>query len=366
MPRDDGTAGPGLAIDRVSHRYGEVAAVQAAHLHVAPGELVCLVGPSGCGKTTLLRLAAGLEPLQSGRIMIGGRVVAGGGAAVPPEQRRIGLVFQDMALFPHLTVEGNVAFGLRDLAAEDRRQRVAQVLDQVGMAGTGGRYPHMLSGGQQQRIALARALAPRPPVMLLDEPFSGLDTQLRDQVRDETLHVLKRSGVATLMVTHDPEEAMFMADRICVMQQGRIVQTGTPVAVYRSPASAFVAGFFGQVNVLAGVVQAGLVQTPFGPVPAAAMDEGTAVTVLIRPEALILRPIDPDGADPPCPARVLAARLLGRSSWIHLCLGDGVPGGHRHVHARVPGLFLPAEGDVLSVALDSAQAFVFPAGDPKS
>ena len=365
MPKDDvvlGTAG--LALSGIGHRFGDRRILEDIELTVAPRELVCLVGPSGCGKTTLLRLAAGLEEVQEGRIAIDGRTVAEAGREVPPEQRGVGLVFQDSALFPHLNVAENVAFGLNAQPSAERIARTKAVLEQVGMTSYADAYPHTLSGGQQQRVALARALAPRPRVMLLDEPFSGLDARLREQVRDDTLHVLKQSDAATLMVTHDPEEAMFMADRIAVMRQGRIIQTGRPVDIYRRPQSAFVASFFGQVNEIASVVRDGKVATPFGLLPAPGHPEGALVDVLIRPEALRLQPIDLD-REPQCPGRVLASRLLGRTSWVHLCVGDQGASAHMHWHARVPGLFLPEDGDVLEVAVDPAQAFVFLRSDPK-
>jgi iron(III) transport system ATP-binding protein len=359
-----------LAIRGVSHSFdSSQRVVDGVELAVAPGELVCLVGPSGCGKTTLLRLAAGLAPLQHGTIEIGGTVVAAQGRSVPPEARGVGLVFQDYALFPHLDVAGNVAFGLTNLAAAERISRINAVLTQVNMIEYRATWPHQLSGGQQQRVALARALAPRPRVMLLDEPFSGLDTRLRAQIRDDTLHVLKENGVATLMVTHDPEEAMFMADRIAVMNRGRVEQTGRPAEIYGCPASAFVARFFGEVNELHGIVHNRSVATPFGAVAAAGHPEAATVQVVIRPEGLKLAPAEGSPVDEQeaCYAKVLAARLLGRSSWIHLCIGG--PGQaehdptHAHFHARVPGTFLPPEGEVLAVRLDPAQAFVFKMGE---
>ncbi|MFQ6017731.1 MAG: ABC transporter ATP-binding protein, partial [Kiloniellaceae bacterium] len=257
-----------LALEHVSHAYGDVVAVDDLSLSVAPRELVCLLGPSGCGKTTALRVAAGLERLQRGRVLMNGQPVADPGMDVPPEDRGVGLVFQDYALFPHLSVRDNVAFGLTGLGAAERRARAEEVLGQVGIADYAGAYPHSLSGGQQQRVALARALSPRPRVMLMDEPFSGLDTQLRNQVRDETLHILKQSGAATLMVTHDPEEAMFMADRIALMREGRLVQVGPPTDLYFAPKDAFVASFFGDMNRLECVVHEGRVATPFGAIEA--------------------------------------------------------------------------------------------------
>ena len=361
-PDYDVAGAPALDIQGLSHAFGKAPAVDDFSLTVSAGEVVCLLGPSGCGKTTLLRLVAGLERVQNGRIAIAGAVVAGPQRHLPPEGRNVGLVFQDYALFPHLTVGENVAFGLIGVSDGERKARVAEVLDRAGLVEFAGRYPHALSGGQQQRVALARALAPKPPLILLDEPFSGLDARLRDQVRDRTLHLLKQSGQTTLMVTHDAEEAMFMADRIVVMRAGRNVQTGRPDSLYYHPASAFVTEFFSDVNRLKGVVHAGVVQTPFGRLEAGRLADGSAAQILIRPEALKLSPADgrppeEDAAE----ARVLAARMLGRTSLVHLCTCRQ-SGEELHLHARVPGRFLPPEETVLRVRLDRAQAFVFPAG----
>lgn len=350
---------PALLLDHVSHAYGERLAVADLELPVQQGELICLVGPSGCGKTTALRLAAGLERLQQGRVIMDGRVIADESRDLPPERRNIGLVFQDYALFPHLSVFDNVAFGLKQLSAGERQERVKQALELVGMGEAAESYPHTLSGGQQQRIALARALAPKPKVMLLDEPFSGLDAQLRNQVRDQTLHVLQESGMTSLIVTHDPEEAMFMADRIALMRAGRLVQLGPPSELYYNPVDGFAAAFFGDINRFKGVVRDCLVVTPVGSVPAQKLADGTAVEVLVRPEALRLRSPGGNGAAQPEPARVMAARLLGRSSLIHLSI-DGPNGTQHHLHSRMPGRFLPPIEAPLAIELDLAQAFVFP------
>ncbi|MEW5727577.1 MAG: ABC transporter ATP-binding protein [Pseudomonadota bacterium] len=351
VAREGTTCPAGLWLEGISHAYGGKPVVRGVDLAVAPGELVCLLGPSGCGKTTTLRIAAGLERPAEGRVMLNCQLVSGPGTHVPPEGRHVGFLFQDYALFPHLDVAANVAFGIEGLPKPARRQRVMEMLAQVGMEAYAEAWPHQLSGGQQQRVALARALAPKPRLMLLDEPFSGLDKRLRDQVRDETLHVLKSSGVSTLMVTHDPEEAMFMADRIAIMRDGRIVQQGRPDELYCAPADPFVASFFGEVNVLEGRVEGGAVATPFGPRPVPGLAEGARCQVVVRPEALHLSPA-PDGV-----AEVIAARMLGRSSLVHLRV-QGL-----HLHARMPGRFLPAEGQRLAVALDPSQVHVFPAAD---
>lgn len=358
-----------LAFDRVSHRYGRAIAVDDVSVSVGSGEIVCLCGPSGCGKSTLLRIAAGLETLQQGEVRLAGRTVAGAHFSQPPERRGVGLVFQDYALFPHLTILDNVRFGLTRYDADARRNRAMAALDQVGMAGYAASYPHQLSGGQQQRAALARALAPNPAVLLLDEPFSGLDARLREQVRDETLQVLKRNGAATLLVTHDSEEAMFLADRIALMRNGRLVQTGAPMDLYTRPASPYAATFFGEVNRLHGRVNHGRIATPLGDVVALSradgrmLADGAMAQVLIRPEALRCGDdATAGGASHAVPAllRVAAARPLGYASLLHLEAAD--PAGRAPValRARAAAACLPPEGSMLPVTLDPTQTFVFP------
>jgi iron(III) transport system ATP-binding protein len=352
-----------LALEHVSHAFGKHLVVDDFGLTVEAGEIVCLVGPSGCGKTTVLRIAAGLEALQSGRISIGERVVADANRKIdePPDARGLGLVFQDYALFPHLSVAGNIGFGLTKMDREKRRRIVGGLLEQLDLTGYAEVYPHTLSGGQQQRVALARALAPGPGVVLLDEPFSGLDTALRSQIRDQTLHLLKSREAATLLVTHDPEEAMALGDRIALMRAGRLVQIGTPGDLYLHPVNAFAAGFFGDVNRIAGIVKDGAVATPFGEIAATRLAEGSAVEVLIRPEALQVKRIGA-GTRPRHPAIVAAARLLGEVSMVHLQVESG-DWANRHFHSRMGGSFLPAENSVVDVALDASRTFVFPATD---
>ena len=257
-----------LALSGVDHAYGSKTILHDVSLEVREEEILCLLGPSGCGKTTILRLAAGLELPTRGTIQVGGRLVSGNGAFVPPERRDVGLLFQDYALFPHLSIAGNIAFGLRNMNEQEQKRRIGEMLELTHLTGRGETYPHTLSGGEQQRVALARALAPRPRVLLLDEPFSGLDTQLRQKVRDETLHVLKEVGAAVVLVTHDPEEALFMADRIALMKAGRIVQVGEPTDLYFHPAEAFAAEFFGEINRLTSRVSGGKIASPFGPLTA--------------------------------------------------------------------------------------------------
>ncbi len=350
-----------LALENVSHAFDRVRVINEVSFTVAPGELVGLLGPSGSGKTTLLRLASGLEELEEGRILINGQPVADGVVQVPPERRGVGLVFQEGALFPHLTVAENVAFGLAGLKAVERRRRALEVLDQVGMVTYAGSYPHVLSGGQQQRVALARALAPAPRLLLLDEPFTGLDAKLRSRIRDETLHILKDTGTTTLIVTHDPEEAMYMADRIILLNEGSIAQAAAPEELYCHPASAFVAEFFSSINRIAGIVKGNSIETPFGSVAASDLPDGTEVDVLIRPEAVRVTPLGTDGGGGDAvKARVITARRLRRASYIHLCIGD-FDGDHLHFHSRVPARYLPGDDETVNVRLDHSQIFIFPA-----
>jgi iron(III) transport system ATP-binding protein len=329
---------------------------------VKRGEIFCLLGPSGCGKTTTLRLAAGLETLQKGRITIDGETVAGAGVDIAPERRGIGFVFQDQALFPHLSVRDNIAFGIEHLSRREREARVGEVLERVSMTDFAHAFPHRLSGGQLQRVALARALAPDPPVILLDEPFSGLDSRLRTAIREDTLTILKEHGTTTLIVTHDPEEAMYVSDTIAVMREGRIEQVGTPRDLYCRPVTPYVTFFFSSANNVRGVVENGHVATPFGPLAAPGFEPGARVIVLMRPEALL---IDPKGGPPPdnslgtAEGMVLTARMLRQSVFTHMDFGE-FNGEKLHFHARNPGHFMPQEGARYTVSLDPEQTFIFP------
>jgi|TARA_B100001778_G_C18553057_1_gene613999 iron(III) transport system ATP-binding protein len=348
-----------LELKNIYHEFETSIAVNDVSISIEQGEVVCLLGPSGCGKSTTLRLAAGLEKVQSGEIFLSGNLVSSVNSQVPPEQRDVGLVFQDYALFPHLSVIENTKFGLKKLSQKIAERRALDALKMVNMDSYSQNYPHTLSGGEQQRVALARAMAPKPKVMLLDEPYSGLDARLRDNIRDEVLHLLKANECATLMVTHDSEEAMFMADRIVVMQEGQIIQTGKPEELYCNPINAFVAGFFGELNFVDGVVVEKGVNSDLGLLPSRDFKIGDKVEVVARPEALSIR--EETCINEEKKAVVVESRLLGRSSLIHLSLPIHSTGKNKskHLHARVPGVVLPRPGSIVGVELDLSQVFVF-------
>jgi iron(III) transport system ATP-binding protein len=302
-----------IRLDDVTRRFGATTAVDRTSLCVARGEVVALLGPSGSGKTTLLRLVAGFERPDEGTVAIAGRVAAGPGVWVAPEARRVGMVFQDYALFPHLTVAANVGFGLPRRA---RGTRVPELLEIVGLAGLELRYPHELSGGQQQRVALARALAPSPELVLLDEPWSNVDPFLRETLRAEVAEIIRRRGVTVLLVTHDREEAFSLADRIALMRDGTVVQEGTAEELYFSPADRWAAEFVGAANVLSGRLVGNRIETAIGAFPASG-SPGTESRVLIRPELLELQPSATG------PAEVVAREFRGHDVFYRVLL-DGV------------------------------------------
>ncbi len=281
-----------LELQNISYAFGQHTVLENLSLQLAPGSIGCLLGPSGCGKTTVLRCIAGFEPVAAGEIRLGGELVSSPSVHLAAEQRRIGMVFQDYALFPHLTVAANIGFGLRALDPDARAARVTALLATVGLPGQGRKYPHELSGGQQQRVSLARALAPRPRLLLLDEPFSNLDVDLRERLAREVRSILRAEGTTAILVTHDQHEAFALADEIGVMHQGRIQQWDTPYNLYHRPVNPFVADFVGQGVFLPGQVQDGAqIRIELGLLPAASLPlgarDGQQVKVLLRPDDVV-------------------------------------------------------------------------------
>ena len=355
-----------LRFENVSHKYGPTPSVMNISFQIETGQVVSLLGPSGCGKSTILRLAAGLEQPRSGEIYLNDRLISSSDIMLPPEERGIGLVFQDYALFPHMTVYENILYGLKRSSLSSSRQdeRVSAVLNHVDLSGFQQAMPHELSGGQQQRVALARALAPSPALILLDEPYAGLDSRLRERIRDDMLHILKEAGTSVILVTHDSEEAMFMSDQISVIREGRIEQSGRPIDLYCRPGNAFVAEFFGEVNRLDGFIADGKLSTPFGRFDVPNAEEGAEASMIIRYEALTVDTAVNDLPDTAL-AEVMEARLLGRYSLIHFSMPshDGLNQDQElHLHARVPGLNMFSPGDPARLSLDLSQVFVFKRG----
>ncbi len=351
---------PRLEIAQITKAFDGRRIVDGIDLSVMPGQVTCLLGPSGCGKSTTLRMIAGVEMQDSGTIHVDGKLVCDTVNHVPPEGRGIGLMFQDFALFPHLTVAQNVGFGLPRRGCEPR---IKELLRKVGMLRHIDRYPHELSGGEQQRVALARALAPKPGIMLMDEPFSGLDDRLRDDIRDETLDVLKEEGAAVLLVTHEPGEAMRMADEIALMRDGRIVQRGAPYNIYNAPVDLKAASFFSDINVIQGKVEGALTDTPFGQFLAPGVSDGTEVDICIRPQHLKID-FDRQGRGPnPTPAEgtpargiVRRSRFMGNESLVEFTMDyDGSV-----LRAVVPSVFLPQPGTALWIMIRRDRCFVFP------
>jgi len=356
---------PRLEIRDIVRRFDGRTVVDNVSLKVMAGQVTCLLGPSGCGKSTALRIIAGVDMQDEGEIYADGELVCDTDFRVPPENRSIGLMFQDFALFPHLSVARNVGFGLRgNRSGGDAR--VSELLRRVGLLDYADYHPHQLSGGEQQRVALARALAPRPRIMLMDEPFSGLDDRLRDDIRDETLAVLKEEGTAVLLVTHEPTEAMRMADEIALMRQGRIVQQGAPYNIYNAPRDRAAAAFFSDINIIRGEVRGALTTTPFGRFLAPGVSDGTNVEIVFRPQHVRID-FDRSGRGPSPSVRdgvaaraiVLRARFMGRESLVEF----GMEQDGTTLKATVPSVFLPSPGTALWLSVPRDRCFVFPVGN---
>ena len=347
-----------LEIEKICFEYpGHGPVCWGFSLALGDGDIGCLLGPSGCGKTTVLRCIAGLERIQSGEIRLRGEVVSSARHTAPPEARRVGFVFQDYALFPHLTVAANVGFGLRGAAREEYHARVKELLAAVGMAGSAAKYPHELSGGQMQRVALARALAPRPRILLLDEPFSNLDVELRERLSLEVRAILKSLGTTALMVTHDQHEAFAMADYVGVMNQGVIEQWDAPYALYHRPATRFVADFVGEGVLLEALAdERDAIRTPLGEVrhsPGCEIRPGQAISLLLRPDDVI------HDDESPLKAEVVKKAFRGAEFLYTLRLADG-----REVLSLVPSHHNHAIGERIGIKLGIDHVIAFSNANP--
>lgn len=344
---DPATAPERLQVHDLAVAYRDHTVVRDVSFVLRSGTIGCLLGPSGCGKTTLLRAIAGFEPVSQGEILIRGQTVSRPGWTLPPERRRVGMVFQDFALFPHLSVAGNVGFGLRGLDARERRQRIGELLELVGLSRAAKLFPHELSGGMQQRVALARAMAPRPEILLLDEPFSSIDAELREQLAREVRALLKRESVTAVLVTHDQLEAFAMADMIGVLSEGVVRQWGTGFGLYHEPADRFVADFVGQGALLpARVIDATQVHTELGRIQSLqphGLEPGSNAEVLIRPDDLVYDESSPRHAT------IIERAFRGAEFLYTLQLESGaevlclVPSHHRHAVGERIGIRLEAD-----------------------
>jgi iron(III) transport system ATP-binding protein len=343
---------PLLQLNNISYSHGRHLVVDRLSLQLQAGEIGCLLGPSGCGKTTVLRCIAGFEHVTTGEIVLAGRMIGSARDHLPAEQRKIGMVFQDYALFPHLTVADNIAFGLHDTSADARRSRVTELLETVGLAGQDRKYPHELSGGQQQRVALARALAPRPRLLLLDEPFSNLDVDLRERLALEVRNILRAEGTTAILVTHDQHEAFAIADQIGVMHEGRIQQWDTPYNLYHRPGNRFVADFVGQGVFLPGtIVGPNRIQIELGTLPGSnnTGDVGSMVRVLLRPDDVT----HDDASEQK--AEVISKAFRGAEFMYTLRLPSGA-----QVLSLVPSHHNHAIGELIGIRLDVDHVVAFP------
>ncbi len=341
-----------IALAHVSLTYPNATtpALSDLTLEIAEGATLSILGPSGCGKTTVLRAIAGFERPQTGEIRIAGRPVCDNSHWVPPEERGVGMVFQDYALFPHLTVAQNVAFGLQRTEKSAASRTIAQTLDLVGLSGLEDRYPHALSGGQQQRVALARALAPKPVVILLDEPFSNLDPDMRGQMREEVEEILRLAGTTALLVTHDHDEAFAMADRVAVLNHGRLEQVDTPEAIYHTPSTPFVANFVGQADFLLGRVENGKIYTEVGVFEnVEGHPFGTAVEIMIRPDDVHLLPASPGSA------QIVGRQFRGSENLYTILLPSG-----QHLHSSESSTTVYPIGTAVDLKIVATHIVTFP------
>ena len=344
-----------VRINNLSYSMNEKKILNNINLQLEKEKIACILGPSGCGKTTLLKLIAGLSKVQEGEIFLNENLVSSSNIHLKTEKRKIGFLFQDYALFPHQTVKQNLQFAIKDKSTS---HRVEEIMDVIKLSDSLEKYPHELSGGEQQRVALARSIIAKPDLLLLDEPFSSLDLNLKEGVRDDTLHLLQKSNISVLLVTHDPFEAMFISNQINIMNKnGEIVQSGSPTDLYNLPNSSYVANFFGETNKFQGVVKDTIVETPVGEFKVENSLESKNVDIFIRPEAVKLSkeqtPVNG------IKGTVMASKLMGTYSFIHLSVlskNNEVV----HVHSHMPPNFLPNQSSAVGIEIDKEQTFIFP------
>ena len=346
-----------VKINNLSHSINNQKVLQNINLELEKDKIACILGPSGCGKTTLLKLIAGLEKVTTGDIIINDEIVSSNTMHLKTEKRKIGFLFQDYALFPHLTVKENLNFAISN--GKEEKHDIEEIIEIIKLPNSLHKYPHELSGGEQQRVALARSIIAQPDLLLLDEPFSSLDLSLKEEVRDDTLHLLQKSNISVLIVTHDPFEAMFISNKIYIMQKsGKIVQAGSPRQLYNEPINSYVAGFFGETNKFKGMVKNAEVQTPIGKIKTHNNLESKEVVIHVRPQGIKLTqektPVNG------IKGTVMASKLMGSFSFVHLSVLD-----HNneivHVHSHMPASFIPGQSTAVGIEIDDEQIYVFPA-----
>ena len=345
-----------LDVKQLSHFFGEKEALTNLNFSINHNSIVSVLGPSGCGKTTLIRLIAGLEQIQNGEIFLEKSLVANKNLNVPPEKRSISYVFQDFALFPHMTVLENISFAAG--SKSNKKQLIDQVINLSKVENFLDKYPHSLSGGEQQRVALARSIAVQPKLLLLDEPFSDLDINLKREIIDDTLHLINSLESSAIVVTHNAEEAMFLSDTILVMEKGKLLQIGTPHEIYFKPSNLYVASLFGETNIFQSKVIDNTCLTPLGRIKVSNLSNNQDVDVVIRPEAIKLN-LEKSPLLNPNSGVVVDSKFLGNSAIIHMTVNDERNNKH-HIHSKVMGNFLPPPASSVSVTLDEDHVFIFP------
>ena len=345
-----------LDVKQLSHFFGEKEALTNLNFSIDHNSIISVLGPSGCGKTTLIRLIAGLEQIQNGEIFLEKSLVANKNLNVPPEKRSISYVFQDFALFPHMTVLENISFAAG--SKSNKKQLIDQVINLSKVENFLDKYPHSLSGGEQQRVALARSIAVQPKLLLLDEPFSDLDINLKREIIDDTLHLINSLESSAIVVTHNAEEAMFLSDTILVMEKGKLLQIGTPHEIYFKPSNLYVASLFGETNIFQSKVIDNTCLTPLGRIKVSNLSNNQDVDVVIRPEAIKLN-LEKSPLLNPNSGVVVDSKFLGNSAIIHMTVNDERNNKH-HIHSKVMGNFLPPPASSVSVTLDEDHVFIFP------